>query len=309
MIIRLAFYRVLQGVLSLIGIVAVVFVLARLTGSPARQYLPQGAPQSMVTEFNIQHGFNKPIGVQFLEFAKGVAHLQFGTSLSYGGPAINIVLNRYPATLELATVAMLVSITLGVVLGVLAARKPRSIFGEIARTLSLLGVSAPAFWIGIVGITVFAVFLRVLPTSGAGSDPRFWILPVATLAFQPIGILVQVVRNSMMEALQSDYVKVARAKGVPESSILFRHALRNASIPALTVAGTLAASLINGALVVETVFGWPGVGQLMVQAIETRDFAVIQAVIFVTAAAIIVLNFLVDLGYMWLNPQIRYQIG
>jgi peptide/nickel transport system permease protein len=307
MILRLAFYRVVQGVISLVGIVAVVFVLARLTGSPARNYLPQGAPQSLVNQFNIEHGFNKPILVQFVTFVQGVAHLNFGQSLSYGGSAIGIVLNRYPATLQLAVVAMIVSVFLGVVLGVLAARKPRSIFAEIARALSLLGVSAPAFWIAIVGITVFAVFLHLLPTSGAGSNISFWILPVATLAFQPIGILVQVVRNSMLDALQSDYVKVARAKGVPESHILFQHALRNASVPALTVAGTIAASLINGALVIETVFGWPGVGQLMVQAIENRDFAVIQAVIFVTAAAIIVLNFLVDLGYTWLNPQIRFR--
>lgn len=304
---RFAGRRLLQGLLSLVGILVLVFFLARLTGSPARLYLPEDAPQELVDAFNVQHGYDQPIYVQFMDFVGGVLQLDFGESLLYGGqPAIGIVLQRYPATLQLAFFTVIIAVTAGVVVGVLAAKNPRSAFDGLSRSMSLLALSTPDFWIGIMGITLFAVYLGVLPTSGAGPDWRFWVLPLLTLSLRPAGILAHVVRSSMVDVLQSDYIKIARGKGVPESSILFRHALRNAAIPALTVAGTLAASVINGALVVETVFGWPGVGSLMVDAIRNRDFSVIQAVIVVTASAIVVLNFLIDLGYTRLNPQIRY---
>lgn len=302
--IRSVTLRVLQALLSLLGIIVLVFFLGRLTGDPAREYLPEAATQAQVHEFDVLHGYTRPLYDQFFSFLGNVTHLNFGTSLEFSQSAIHLVLNRYPSTLRLAFFVVLVSCLVGVTIGVLAARKPRSVFSELARVLSLIAVSVPAFWVGIIGIVVFSVTLHLLPTSGSGSA-QYYVLPVLTLALQPTGILVQVTRSSVEEVLKSDYVKIAKAKGVPEWSILFRHALRNAASPVLTVAGTLAAAVLNGALVVETVFGWPGVGNLMVEAIQGRDFAVVEGVIFVTALAIIVLNFVIDVAYMWLNPQLR----
>jgi peptide/nickel transport system permease protein len=304
---RFVLSRLGQSLLSIVGIVILVFFLARLTGSPALQYLPEGASPQLIAQFNQEYGFDRPLWQQFITFVNGVAHFDFGPSLLFGGsPAMSVVLDRYPATVKLAAYTMVIAVLVGVAIGVVSATKPESFIGQSSRLGSLIGISVPDFWVAITGITVFAVYLGVLPTSGSGPDIRYWILPVATLALRPIGILVQVVRSSMMEVLHSDYIKIARGKGVPETAVLYKHGLRNAAIPILTVAGTLTASIINGALIVESVFGWPGVGNLMVEAIKGRDFALIQAVIIVTAAAIVVLNLVLDVLYMWLNPQIHY---
>jgi peptide/nickel transport system permease protein len=301
---RFVMQRVRHGVLSIVGIVILVFVLSRLTGSPARLYLPEDATNDMVARFNAQHGFDQPVIVQLLSFIKGTLQLDFGDSLLYGEPALNVVLSRYPATLQLAFASMLIALALGILIGALAAARKESIADKICRLTSLAALSVPDFWIGIMGIALFAVYLGVLPTSGAGG-PEYWVLPLVTLALRPTGIMAQIVRTSMVNALEADYVRVAKGKGVSEREIVFKHALRNAAIPIITVAGVLMAGVVNGALVVETVFGWPGIGNLMVTAIEGRDFAVIQAVVLVTGTAIIILNFAIDLAYSWLNPQIR----
>ncbi|MFF1819796.1 ABC transporter permease [Kribbella sp. NPDC058245] len=301
---RFVLQRARHGVLSIIGIVVLVFVLSRLTGSPARLYLPEDATAEMVAQFNAQNGFDKPVVVQLLSYLKGTVQLDFGHSLLYGEPALNVVLARYPATLLLAFFSMLIATTLGVVFGSLAAARKNSFADKVSRVTSLGALSVPDFWVGIMGIAVFAVYLGILPTSGA-AGPQYWILPVLTLILRPVGILAQVVRTSMVDALAADYVRVAKSKGVTERAIVFKHALRNAAIPIVTVAGVLMAGVVNGALVVETVFGWPGIGNLMVTAIHGRDFAVIQAVVLVTGTAIIVLNFGIDLAYSWLDPQIR----
>jgi peptide/nickel transport system permease protein len=301
---RFVLQRARHGVLSIVGIVVLVFVLSRLTGSPARLYLPEDATADMVAQFNAQNGFDRPVVVQLLSFLKGTAQLDFGHSLLYGEPALNVVLARYPATLLLAFFSMLIATTLGVVFGSLAAAQKDSFADKVSRVTSLGALSVPDFWVGIMGIAVFAVYLGILPTSGA-AGPQYWILPVLTLILRPVGILAQVVRTSMVDALAADYVRVAKSKGVSERAIVFKHALRNAAIPIVTVAGVLMAGVVNGALVVETVFGWPGIGNLMVTAIHGRDFAVIQAVVLVTGTAIIILNFGIDLAYSWLDPQIR----
>lgn len=302
--IRFILQRARHGALSIIGIVVLVFVLARMTGSPARLYLPEDATAEMVARFDEQHGFDQPVVLQLLSFLKGTFQLDFGDSLLYSEPALNVVLTRYPATLQLAFMSMLIATGLGILVGALAAARKESIADKICRLTSLAALSVPDFWIGIMGIALFAVYLEILPTSGA-AGPEYWVLPLVTLALRPIGIMAQIVRTSMVGALEADYVRVAKSKGVSERAIVFKHALRNAAIPIITVAGVLMAGVVNGALVVETVFGWPGIGNLMVSAIHGRDFALIQAVVLVTGAAIIVLNFLIDLAYSWLNPQIR----
>jgi peptide/nickel transport system permease protein len=301
---RFVLQRSLHGLLSLIGIVLLVFVLSRLTGSPARLYLPEDATEAMVRQFNAQNGFDEPIYIQLWNFIRGVAHLDFGRSLLYNSPALDVVMNRYPATLRLAAVATVIFTVVGVLIGCIGAARKGTRTDDATRLTSLVALSVPDFWVGITCIAVFAVYLNVLPTSGAGGV-QYWILPLIALTLRPIGVLTQVSRSAMIEELDSEYVRVARSKGVDERSVVLKHALRNAALPIVTVAGVLLAQLVNGALVVETVFGWPGVGNLMVTAIRGRDFAVIQAVVLVTGAAIIVLNFMIDLAYSWLNPQIR----
>lgn len=208
-------------------------------------------------------------------------------------------------TLQLALITMVLVALAAVVVGSLAAFKVGGIFDRIASLLSLIGASAPDFWVAIVAITVFSVGLGWVPTSGTGTALH-WVLPVAVLFIRPFGLIVQVVRGSMITALSSAYVKTARAKGVRSRPIIFVHALRNAMLPVITVIGDQAAALLNGAVVIETIFGFPGVGKLMIDSILQRDFNVVLAAIMVTALAIFVMNLLIDLAYSLLDPRIRH---
>jgi peptide/nickel transport system permease protein len=296
--------RVLHSVLALIGLLVLVFFLARLTGNPADLYLPIDAAPELRQQFSAEHGFNDPVIVQFGHYVGAALHLDFGQSLRDGRPALGIVLAGAPWTLMLAAITMVISLALGIVIGSLAAAKPGGVFDRVTTFLSLMGVAAPNFWIGIVGILVFAIWLRVLPTSGTGG-PLYWILPVTVLALRPCGILAQVVRASMIGALSSGYVKTARAKGVRRRSIIFVHTLRNAMLPVITVAGDQAASLVNGAVIVETMFGFPGIGHIMIDAILYRDFAVVQATVLVIAIAVFILNLVIDFAYAALDPRVR----
>jgi peptide/nickel transport system permease protein len=219
---------------------------------------------------------------------------------------MDLVLEAYPTTLKLAFVTLLIAISLAFAVGALAAYRPGGLLDRMGSTFALVGASAPDFWVAITAILLFSVNLGWLPTSGTGGI-LFWIMPVTVLALRPFGLLVQVVRGAMLDALASAYVKTARAKGVGESAVIFVHALRNACLAVVTVAGDLAVGLINGAVIVETVFGWPGVGKLMIDAVIQRDFAVVQASIMVTAAAIFLMNVLIDLLYVALDPRIRHQ--
>ena len=301
---RFILTRSRQGALSLIGLVLLVFVLARLTGSPALLYLPEDASPERIAAFNRDNGFDQPMYLQLLDYVGGILHLDFGESLLYGDSALAVVLGRFPATLQLAFFTMLIVVTVAIIAGASSAARRGSVRDTATRVTSMTALSVPDFWVALMGIAFFAVYLDLLPTSGIGGW-EFWVLPLLTLTLRPSGILTQVVRTAMIEALDSDYVRVARTKGVGNRAVVYKHALRNAAIPVLTMAGILAAQVINGALVVETVFGWPGIGNLMVTAIRGRDFAVVQAVVLITGAAIVVMNLLIDVAYSRLNPQIR----
>jgi len=297
--------RVLHSAVALVGLVVLVFFLARLTGNPADLYLPVETPENLRLEYAERNGFNDPVLVQFGRFLAGVVTFNFGDSVRYSRPALGLVLDAFPVTLLLAAVSMLAAMIVSVVTGALAAARPNGVFDRIASILALLGASIPGFWLAIVFVLLFAVQLRWLPTSGMGG-PVYWVMPVLVLMIRPAGLIVQVVRGSMISALSSAYVKTARAKGLPASRIIFVHALRNAMLPVITIAGDQAAGMINGAVVVETIFGFPGVGKLMIDAITYRDFAVIQATVTVTAVAIFVLNIIIDLGYALLDPRIQH---
>ncbi len=297
--------RTLHSALSLVGLIVLVFVLVRLTGDPTNLYLPLDASLQARADFAEKHGFHDPLIVQFGRFLAGLAHLDMGDSLRKARPALDVVLEAFPTTLTLAGITMALALTLAIVVGALAAYRPGGPFDRIGSVLSLAGASAPDFWVAITGILVFAVMLGWLPTSGTGT-PWHWIMPLTVLLIRPFGLLVQVVRGAMIGALSSAYVKTARAKGVRERSVIFVHALRNATLPVITVAGDQAVGIINGAVIVETVFGFPGIGKLMIDAITQRDFAVVQAAILVTALAIFAMNILIDLAYGVLDPRIRH---
>jgi len=296
--------RAIWSGVSLLLLVVMVFFMARLTGSPADLYLPIDAPNSMRVEFARLHGFDQPVYVQFFDFLRGLLTLDFGESLRQNRPALMLVLQAMPTTLLLALFSIGAALIVAVITGALAAWCPNSVFDRIATLLSLIGASLPNFWIAIVGVLVFAVGLQWVPTSGVGTVAQ-WILPVAVLAIRPCGLIVQVARSSMISVLSSAYVKTARAKGAKGRRIIFVHALRNAMLPVITVAGDQAAGIINGAVIVETIFGFPGVGKLMIDSITYRDFAVIQAGVMITAIAIFMLNVVIDIVYSMLDPRIR----
>ena len=296
--------RAWHSLIAMVGLVLLVFVLARLTGDPALLYLDEDATQAQIHHFRELHGFDDPIHVQFARYLRDLAHLDFGTSIRRNMPAMDAVLLAYPWTLRLAGVTIVLALLIAMTVGPLAAYKPGSIFDRLASVLTLAAVSVPNFWIAITLILVLSVDLGWLPTSGIGG-PQYWVMPIFVLSLEITGMTTQVVRGSMISTLASPYIKAARAKGMPERRVVFIHALRNSLIAAITVAGDQIRGLINGAVIVETVFGWPGVGKLMIDAIVQRDFAILQAAVLVTAAAIFVLNLFVDICYALLDPRIR----
>lgn len=298
--------RLIQSFFVIIGVVILVFILARLTGDPAVLYLPLLAPEELREAFREEHGLNGPIVVQLGQFLWDVAHLDFGDSMWQHRPAMPVVLSRLPLSLELAATTVAIAMSIAFVLGTLAALRPLSSFDRAVSAVSLIGMTVPSFWLGLVLIMVFAVYLDLVPTSGTGGL-QYLILPGITLTWPVLGRMAQIVRTSMLEQLSAPYIVTARAKGLRERMVLLRHVGRNALIPVITVAGQAFIGIANGAVIVETVFGWPGIGKLMIDAIERRDFAVIQAVVFVVAVVVVVLNLFLDLCYAAIDPRIRYE--
>lgn len=298
--------RMVHSAVSMLGLIVLVFFLARLTGNPTDLYLPIDTPADVRAAFSKTHGFDDPVLLQFGSFLADLARFDFGQSLRQERPVLSLVLAAFPTTLALAASAMTLALTVAIVAGALAARRPNGLLDRFVNVISLAGASLPNFWLALVSVLVFAVWLRWLPTSGPGGLTH-WILPVAVLAVRPCGLVAQVVRGSMISALSSAYVKTARAKGVPKMAVVFVHALRNAMLPVITVAGDQASGMINGAVVVEMIFGLPGIGKLMMDSIQYRDFAMIQGGVIVTAGAIFVLNIAIDLSYALLDPRIKYK--
>lgn len=297
--------RAITSAISLVGLIILVFFLSRLTGDPTDLYLPLTANQEARDNFRAIHGLDQPLIVQFGKYLTDLSHLDFGMSIRRAEPAIDAVLRGFEWTLWLAVITMTLVTGAALLIGSLAAFRVGGVFDRIATFFSLIGASAPDFWIAIVAIVIFSVNLGWVPTSGTGTFWH-WIMPIGVLFIRPFGLILQVVRGSMISALSSAYVKTARAKGVKNGPIIFIHALRNALLPVITVIGDQAAALLNGAVIVETIFGFPGVGKLMIDAIMQRDFPVVLAAIFVTALAIFIMNIVIDLLYAFLDPRIRY---
>jgi peptide/nickel transport system permease protein len=298
--------RLLRSFVALFALLTIVFFLSRLTGNPTNLYLPLEATREVREAFAERHGFNDPLYEQYFSYLSDAANLDFGHSIFQARPALDAVVEGFPVTLQLAFVTMLLAGILAMLIGSMAAYRPTGAFDRIAGVLTLMSASTPDFWVAIVAILFFSVSLGWLPTSGMGGAP-YWVLPVGVLLVRPLGVLTHVMRSSILSALAAPYIKTARAKGASTTRVIYIHAIRNAMLPVITVAGDLVAGFLNGAVVVETIFGWPGIGNLMIGAIRQRDFAVIQACILVIAVSVFILNFLIDLAYAWLDPRI--QIG
>jgi len=298
--------RLAQSALTLLGVSVLVFVILRvLPGDPARMLLPDGAPESAVAELNRQLGLREPFVVQYGLFLGSVARGDFGQSFQYRAPALRVVLERLPATVHLTLAAMLITIAAGVPLGIFTAVRRGTRYDVAGTIVAVLGQSLPNFWLGIMLILLFGVALRWLPTSGFASWTSL-VLPAVTLGAFPTALVARLTRSSMLEILNRDYIRTGRAKGLAERSVVFRHALRNAAIPVLTVIGLQIGALLGGAVITESIFAWPGMGKLIVDAIFFRDFPVVQTVLILSATVFVVINLAVDLLYTVIDPRIRY---
>ena len=298
--------RLWQSALTLAGVSVLVFVILRvLPGDPAKMLLPEGAPQSAVDELNRQLGLHEPLYVQYGLFVKSVFRGDFGQSFQYRAPALRVVVERLGATVQLTLAAMLITVLIGVSLGIVAAVRRGTSYDYASTVLAVLGQSLPNFWLGIMLILLFGVALRWLPTSGFESW-RHLILPAVTLAAFPMALVARLTRSSMLEILGRDFIRTGRAKGLAERAVILRHALRNAAVPLLTVLGLQIGTLLGGAVITESVFAWPGMGKRVVDAIFFRDFPVVQTVLILSATIFVVINLLVDLLYTVIDPRIRY---
>jgi len=302
-VLTLLIRRVVRLVVVLVGVSLVTFAILQVSGDPVALMMPE-APEADRAVLRQNMGFNDPLAVQFMRFVGNIARGDFGQSFFHRKPALPLVLERMPTTMLLTALAMGLSLGLALPVGILSAVRRNSLFDHAATFVVFLGTSMPVFWTGIMLILLFAVQLRVLPVSGWESWAAL-ILPAFTLATFSTPLLLRIVRSSMLEVINLDYVRTARAKGVSEWFVICRHALINAALPLVTVAGLQFGLLLGGAIVTETVFAVPGLGRLVVGAIRQLDFPIVQAGVFVLALIVVLVNFAVDMLYVYLNPQIR----
>ena len=305
--IRYISLRLLFALPALWLIVTMVFLLAHIVpGDPVAQMLGEGARADDLQQLRHALGLDVPIPIQYGRYLKGVLHGNLGESFRFQQPVTTVILEHYPATLELAAVALGVCILIGIPSGVLAAHKRGEKTDHAVGVLTLFGLSLPNFALGPVLMLVFSVVLGWLPVTGRGGMPHL-VLPAFTLGAALAAILTRMVRTSVIEELSADYVRTARAKGVSESGVLFRHALRNALIPILTILGLQFGTLLAGTIVTETIFSWPGIGHLTVQAINARDYPLLQGCILLIAVSYVVVNLLTDLVYAVVDPRVRFE--
>ena len=298
--------RFIQSFITIFLIVVIVFFLVRLTGDPVAMMVSPDAEEADVQILKQKFGLDRPIHIQLIIFLKSAIKGDFGESFKWQEPALKLVLSRFPATLELAVSAMFIATVFGLSIGILSALKQDSVYDRIGKTFSLLGQATPSFWLGVMLMLFFGVRLDLLPVSGRGS-PMHLILPATTISLISLASIARLTRSSMIDALKSDYVVMARIKGVPKRLVVLIHALKNASIPILTLMSMQFSYLIAGTVVVETIFSWPGTGRLAIQALLARDFPVVQAFVLFAAFIYTTINLVVDILYALIDPRIRYQ--
>lgn len=296
--------RLIHVVFVLFLVLTVVFFLTRLSGDPVHFFVPMDTARADLEEIRERHGFNDPLWVQYGRFMADAVQGDFGESLRRREPATGIVLTRIPATLLLGGSALLLSIALGVPLGIFAAVNRGTIGDKVSTLIAVIGQSIPPFWFGLLLILFFSVYLGVLPTSGRGGIEHL-IMPAFTLASFSIARYARLSRSTMLDVLGQDYIRTGRAKGLNETRVVWIHALKNASIPLLTITGLQAGYLLGGTVVVERIFAWPGMGDLLVQSLLNRDFPVVMSAVVFVAVIYTLASLLTDLAYVWANPEVR----
>lgn len=305
-VIRYIIRRLIQAVFVVIGVITVVFFVLRLTGDPVRLLLSQNSLEADIQNMRHNLKLDRPIWEQYVTFLGHAAHGNFGNSIRFQGfDAMHLVLTRYPRTIQLAVCALVLSVTLSIIFGVIAAVKRYSWYDNAVTFLALFGQSVPNFWLGIMLILIFAVRFGWLPSQGYSLSPRYFLLPMITLASPGLARLTRLVRSGMLDVMDQDYVRTARAKGLGEMLVILRHGLKNAAIPLVTVIGLDFGNLLAGAVITEQIFQWTGVGQLAVDSINARDFPVVQAIVFLVAVTFVLINLFVDILYTWLDPRVR----
>ena len=312
--------RFVQMIVVLFVVSILVFMLTNFIGDPVDMLVPENATVEQVESARARLGLNKPLPVQYGIFLRDVLHGNFGKSYTYGKPAMGLIMERMPATLELVAIAALLVLFIAIPLGVYAGAYPKRRSSRIIMSGSILGISLPSFWVGMMMIYIFAVMLRALPASGRGNTVnvlgvnlsvfapgglRFLILPAVTLALTNVATTLRLTRSGIMENMRQDYIKFARAKGVSSRSLLFGHALKNALIPVITIFGMDLGNMIAFTTITETIFAWPGMGKLLIDAINKSDRPIIVAYLMTAACMFVVLNFVVDLLYTLVDPRIE----
>ena len=296
--------RLVQTALVVFLSLTAVFGMVRLSGDPVLLFMPMDIQAKDVNEFRERLGFNDPLAVQYARFIAGAAHGDFGESLRYRSDAMTLVLERLPATLLLGSTALVLTLVIAVPLGVLSAVRRDSLLDHVGTLATVLGQATPGFWLGLMMIYLFSVQLRWLPTGGRGSLAHL-VMPSIVLAAFFAARIARLTRSAVLDVLGEEYVLTARAKGLGEGRVIGKHTLRNSAIPIVTLAGLEAGQLLGGAVITETIFAWPGLGRLTVQALLNRDFPVVLAAVFLISVLYTLINLTVDLLYGWLDPRVR----
>jgi ABC-type dipeptide/oligopeptide/nickel transport system permease component len=303
---RYALRRVILGIITVIVVSMIIFVASRLSGDVTYLLLPEDATKEEVAWLRAKLGLDKPLPVQYLYFLKDAIRGDFGKSYRYTNrEAMEVILERLPATAELAFVAFSMSIMAGLLLGVLSATKRDTFVDTLGKFFALVGQAMPGFWLGVMAILVFSVKLGWLPTSGRGGLLHL-IMPSVSIAWFSVASILRLTRSTMLDVLDSEYIKTSRLKGNSEWVVIWKHALRNALIPVVAMSGIQLAHLLGGVVIAETIFSWPGLGSLILEGIYSRDYALVQAGVFVISIIFITCNLVVDLVYGIIDPRIRY---
>lgn len=297
--------RCLEAIPTLLGVSLITFLLVRVSGDPARFVLGELATAEALAAFRAQHGLDQPLHVQFLRYLTGVLQGDLGNSVRYNQPVTELFLERVPATMELGLTAYGLAVLVGVTAGVIAGVYAGSLADKVIRLFALAGQAAPSFYLGLLLIILVSVEWKMLPTGGRGTLAHL-ILPAFSLSANLIALIARFTRSAILDVLKQDYVRTARAKGLSGSRVVIRHALRNAMIPLLTVLALQSSVLFSGAVVTETVFSWPGIGRLAVNAINTRDYPIVQGTVLIVTSLVVLINLAVDLSYALLDPTIKY---
>ena len=304
---RFILFRIIQAIATLVVLSAAVFFGTDLTGDAALAMAPGDARPEEIQAIRENLGLDRPVIIRYFDYLGSILVGDFGRSYNKRLPTSQLVLERVPNTVQLAIAALFIAVVIGIPLGILSAVKRDSFLDKLGKTFAILGMSMPQFWLAIILMWVFAVELNLLPVFGKeGLDPRYFVIPAFSIAVFTMAGFMRLTRSAMLEVLDSEYVKFARVKGLEEQLVIFKHALKNAVIPVLTFGGISFAGLLNGSIVVEVIFNWPGLGLLMLEGIRTRDVPIIEATILVSGFLYIVMSTLVDIAYAYVDPRIRY---